>query len=710
MRALRNRLRLALPRRLSHRLLLAVGAPLALAMLAGCAIYGALHAATKAQTEMERIDRVVERVGSLRLLLVNAQTGVRGFLIAGEEPFLAPYEDTLREWPRAVEDLDGFFAGDDYQLARLHEIERLFGQWRREVAEPVIAARQATPPQHVDAAIEARARLIDLAAAFSRHRETGSPSATDVLEAFARFRAVAETAFATTSRADLVDGWREVLTRSDRFAQTARQGLRSAAAESAGGALSPVTALVSELSLERHRELILPVTSGAGKRLFEQMSSIDESMLLVERERLAAAAQRVELRRRMATWVAGGSLVIALPLGLFVALALARRLLIPIRSISRASEALERGDLSVRAVALADDEIGRLAKTFNGMADRLCRRNRESSRLHELSQMLQTAADATEAIDIFERLTPVLLPSGSGTLHTISASRVDLELRARFGPLPPAKDELATPNDCWALRKGQSHFVESADRKLVCAHLGGRNGLRDPYVCLPLVSQGEALGLLHISFSNETLAGESIEERREELEAIANALGLALGNLALREKLKAQSVRDALTGLYNRRFLEEAMPREIERCRRRDQPLVVAMADLDHFKRLNDTWGHEAGDLAIQRFAEALRRNFRQEDILCRYGGEEFCLVLPECSLDDARRRCEQLLGQMRDNPFQFGRDTVGPVTVSLGLVAFPADADSVEALLRSADSALYRAKQTGRDRIVKFQPKLVAA
>ena len=710
MNALRDRLRRTLPRRLSTRLLFAVGAPLALATLAGLTIYGALNSALAAQADIERIEQVVEAAGTLRLHVVNAQTGLRGFLIAGDESFLAPYEDAVREWPLAVSDLERHLTGNRLQTDRLHEINGRFLQWRRQIAEPILAGRRETPPEHVDAAIEARSRLIELSALFSLHRDGGSTSQGDVQTSFLRFRASVETALRTAHRDDLIDGWTEVLARTDRFAEASGHGFHSSDSGAALGALAPATALVSELTMERHRELILPVTTGVGKRLVEQMHSTDEAILQVERERLDTAVERVEARRRAATWIAAGSLVFAVGLGLFISLTLARRLLIPIHSITRASESLERGDLSARAVSLADDEIGRLARTFNGMADRLGRRDREFSRLHELSQPLQTSADADEAIEIFERLTPVLLPGGSGTLHTISASRIDLELRASFGPQPPAEDELAAPNDCWALRKGQSHLVESADRKLVCAHLGGRDGLRDPYACLPLISQGEMLGLLHVSFPIAALEGESIEKRREELEAIANALGLALGNLALREKLKAQSVRDALTGLYNRRFLEEAMPREIERCRRREQPLVVAMADLDHFKRLNDTWGHEAGDLAIQRFAEALRKNFRQEDILCRYGGEEFCLVLPECSLADARRRCEELLAQMRGNPFRFGREIVGPVTLSLGLVAFPEDADSGEGLIRAADSALYRAKQAGRDRIVKYQPGPVAA
>ncbi|MBZ0089403.1 MAG: diguanylate cyclase, partial [Thermoanaerobaculia bacterium] len=490
----------------------------------------------------------------------------------------------------------------------------------------------------------------------------------------------------------------------------AHRNLGSAAASAARQQLAPATNQASELSVQRHWQLILPVVNAPGNQFAQRMGALDQEMLSVARAHLTEAVDRVARFQKTAVGVAAASLALAISLGLTVALALARRLLIPIRSITRASEAIEGGDLSARAVAISEDEVGRLARRFNGMADRLERRNREVSTLHDLSQLLQTAGDAGEAFEIFERLTPVLLPGGSGTVHVISPSRVELELRARFGSRLENAAAMATPNDCWALRKGQTHLVESVDRKLVCAHLGGRDGLRDPYACLPLVSQNETLGLLHVAFAAEALDGRSIESRREELEAIANALGLALGNLALREKLKSQSVRDALTGLYNRRFLEEALPREIERCRRRSLPLIVGMADLDHFKRLNDSWGHEAGDLAIQRFAETLRRNFRQEDILCRYGGEEFCLVLPECSLEDARRRCDQLLAQMRDNPIQFGRESVGPVTVSLGLVAFPDDAGTVEQLIRAADAALYRAKQTGRDRIVKFHPKFVAA
>lgn len=413
--------------------------------------------------------------------------------------------------------------------------------------------------------------------------------------------------------------------------------------------------------------------------------------------------------RRAATAIAAVGFTAAFVLGIAIAFALTRRLLLPIRAFARAFEALGRGNLSERAIVHSDDELGRLARSFNAMADRLGRRDQAASRLHELSHLLQTATDAGEAIAIFERLTPVLLPGGSGALYIISPSRDDLELRARFGTIAHDLEPQTSPADCWALRQGHSYLVPSFDHKLVCEHLGGRHGLRDPYACLPLVTQGDTIGLLHVSFAAEALSETTLTQLGPELEAIATTISLALGNLALREKLKSQSVRDGLTGLYNRRFLEESLPREIERCRRREQPLTVVMADLDHFKRLNDTWGHEAGDLAIQSFAEAARRHFRSEDLLCRYGGEEFCFVLPECSPEDARVRAESLLLSQRESILRFGRDAIGPTTISIGLATFPVQTADGSALVRLADAALYRAKVEGRDRLVVHQGSAAA-
>ncbi len=414
-----------------------------------------------------------------------------------------------------------------------------------------------------------------------------------------------------------------------------------------------------------------------------------------------AVALAVESRPDLAPTILVGGLTVSALLGTALAFHFARRLLLPLKAIVKASDALKCGQLSARALVHCDDEIGRLARSFNAMADRLERRERAATRLHELSHLLQTATDAGEALAIFERLTPVLLPGVSGAIYAISPSRDDLELKIRFGPEVHDYRPQAAPADCWALRQGHSYLVADAELKLVCEHLGGRHGLRDAYACLPLVTQGETIGLLHLSFSAETLQETSLDQRGEELDTIATAVSLALGNLGLREQLKSQSVRDGLTGLYNRRFLEESLPREIERCRRRNLPLTVVMADLDHFKKLNDTWGHEAGDLAIQSFAEAARRHFRSEDLLCRYGGEEFCFVLPECSPEDAYARAEALLKSQRESSLRFGRDAIGPVTTSIGIATYPDQTVDASALVRLADAALYRAKLRGRDQMV---------
>lgn len=707
---LRRRLEQLLPKRLSHRLTVALGLPLLLSTLAGLVVHDVLRRALQAQEELSRLDHVVEAAELLRQQLADAQAGQRGFLISGQERFLEPYQQTLHDWPFTVGTLEKLLGEESVQKSRLRKIDDLFAHWRNEVAEPAIRGRRATPPEHLDAANESRLRLIEFGVAYSSPSPGGKEAEAEVLAGADRFRGAVERALASSSDPNLVAGWREVLERARHFERAAEGGLHSPAAQRAAEALAPATAWVSELSLERHRQAILPVVSGQGKRMMDEMQALDDEILSVERARLQRAVESVEARNQVGTWLALGSVVLSVSFAIALGFLFAGRLVRPLRSIMRAASALERGDLTARAETLADDEFGRLATSFNRMASRLEVRDRRAARLHELSQLMQTASDAAEAIDFFERLTPVLFPGGSGSLHTISPSRVDLETRAIFGPDTTRNREIVRPEDCWALRKGSSHVVDDVGQTIVCAHLGGRDGIADPHACLPLIAQGELLGVLHVAYPLAALDGAPISDHQEELEAIANALALALGNLALREKLKAQSVRDGLTGLFNRRFLEEALPREIERCRRRGAPLIVAMADLDHFKRLNDTWGHEAGDLAIQRFAQELRRSFRREDLLCRYGGEEFCLVLPECELEDARRRCTTLLAEMRETQIRFGNEAVGPVTVSLGLAAFPVQGDDAETLLRAADAALYNAKRAGRDRIVEYRPSIVAA
>jgi diguanylate cyclase (GGDEF)-like protein len=275
------------------------------------------------------------------------------------------------------------------------------------------------------------------------------------------------------------------------------------------------------------------------------------------------------------------------------------------------------------------------------------------------------------------------------------------------------------PDDCWALRRGQPHLMPSAEppgkaqaeppgRTQAeppvprCAHLAP--GASVEALCVPLTAQSQALGLLHLQADTQEPDG-SHARRPEDLQPlagpVAEQVALALSNLALRETLRNQAIRDPLTGLFNRRYLEETLERELARAARSQQPLGLIMLDLDHFKDFNDTFGHAAGDAVLRELGRYLKTHTRGGDIACRYGGEEFTLLLPECPPDVLRERAEQIRDGARQLQVQHRGQLLGMVTVSLGLSHFPAHGAASEALLHLADAALYQAKRQGRDRVV---------
>ncbi len=171
----------------------------------------------------------------------------------------------------------------------------------------------------------------------------------------------------------------------------------------------------------------------------------------------------------------------------------------------------------------------------------------------------------------------------------------------------------------------------------------------------------------------------------------------------LREKLHEQAMHDKLTGLYNRHYVEEWFSLELRRAQRHGRPIAAVMLDIDHFKRFNDGFGHEAGDLVLREVAGALGRSTRGSDVASRYGGEEFLVLLPECPFDAALRKAEQMRKEIAKLELQYDSRPLGPVTVSLGVAAFPDHAKESAELLRHADEALYLAKQAGRNRVVAY-------
>lgn len=259
--------------------------------------------------------------------------------------------------------------------------------------------------------------------------------------------------------------------------------------------------------------------------------------------------------------------------------------------------------------------------------------------------------------------------------------------------------EPVSPVDCYALRLGRPHLFVDAKRNMRCPHAGeGAN----QHICAPLMGHGEVLGVFYSSFEPpDTLIDKNrIEAKHRLVTDAAERIGLSLANLNLLNTIKNMSILDALTGLYNRRYMEESLEREIYRARRKDAPLGVVMLDIDHFKQFNDHYGHEAGDDILREIGALLQRNIRGSDIACRYGGEEFILILPEATLEMTRLRAEQLREAIKHIHVQHGSQSLGTVTLSFGVAAFPDRGSTVDDIVKMADTALYKAKAEGRNRV----------
>jgi diguanylate cyclase (GGDEF)-like protein len=356
----------------------------------------------------------------------------------------------------------------------------------------------------------------------------------------------------------------------------------------------------------------------------------------------------------------------------------------------------------------------------------LMRREHEITGLQRLSEALQLCLTSSEAYAAVARIIPALAEtSREGFLAVTNASSGCVERVAAWGALA-ADDSIGTmaSEDCCALRSGRPYVVRGEDGRLRCVHVS--SAVRD-YVCLPLLAHGETLGILHVTLAPGRVDGDSIGEpasryddevtalyesnewpgpghdgaRLALLRRAGGQIAVALANLALRERLEQQSVRDPLTGAFNRRYFEESLRREILRANRNGRGLALVMLDIDHFKQVNDTHGHDAGDEILRNVADVLHRSVREADVVCRYGGEEFAVLLPEISPETARVRAQGIVDACRARRVVLGAGRTGQVTISAGLAHLSAGDGGAE-LIRRADTALYAAKHAGRDRLVE--------
>jgi diguanylate cyclase (GGDEF)-like protein/PAS domain S-box-containing protein len=394
-----------------------------------------------------------------------------------------------------------------------------------------------------------------------------------------------------------------------------------------------------------------------------------------------------------------------------------------ITTLHRTEEALKAAQATLQAkLAAIRDANRRLTREMAARrkADSATRRNnlalaatvrqlesihRDGTDLSRMAELLQACTQRGEAYAIVRETGAQLFADSYGSLFIHRESRDVLEHVTSWGS-GPAPEKTLAPDECWALRLGNPHF---APRKgmVRCPHAHDDT---QSYVCMPIHGQGQVLGLFHIAIEVSPRTRRPTLDAEQRLRAMTDRVGPALANLRLRDTLREMALRDGLTGLYNRRYLEDVFSRELHRAERSGKPVSVVMIDIDHFKHFNDQHGHDAGDFVLSAVARAISASIRPSDIACRYGGEELAVVLPETTLECARVRAEHMRRAIRETNLTHAGQTLPGPTASFGVAVYPANGRKPADLLKAADQALYRAKQAGRDRVCVVEESAPAA
>lgn len=326
-------------------------------------------------------------------------------------------------------------------------------------------------------------------------------------------------------------------------------------------------------------------------------------------------------------------------------------------------------------------------------AERAHAERKQINHLFRMTELLQSANGYADANAVLGATIDSLLAGFGGALYVFNNSRDRLELSASWHwPDAETLRPMLAPAQCWALKRGKPHINADSRGALCCEHhLGSATVLE-----LPMTAHGEIQGMLKIATDLPDAAAE-LTRIQPLATAIADAMSLAVSNIALREKLRTQALRDPLTGLYNRRYMEDALGRYASLTERSGTHLSVIMIDLDHFKKLNDEFGHAAGDSVLRETAATILGALRTSDVACRYGGEELLVILPECRLDEAVAKAEIL----RERIEALSAMHEAKISASFGVAAMPESTRAVADLLGMADAALYQAKEGGRNRVV---------
>lgn len=458
------------------------------------------------------------------------------------------------------------------------------------------------------------------------------------------------------------------------------------------------------------------IASGRGRELTDAITVRAQAFLEEERVLQTTRAEAANTRLAKGKWLALiGASMVAMLVAISFAL-LVRGIRRPLGTIMQAMTELGQGEKARIDTAMGSTEFAQLAQGYNVMAEQLEQALAEqasserhlqiaNAELHTNSRILQERSEVIELLggmahrmqaartddelaQIIRVFVPRVLPRLPGALYAHNNSRNLLVSVADWGGLEVSSDGFA-PDQCWALRRGQSHCVTAPGGDIVCGHAGAQ----EIYHCEPLLAGGEVIGVLY-------LQGRIDAESRFPLTVLAENISSALVNHRLQRSLREQTIRDPLTGLFNRRYMEEALALEIARASRSGVPLSLVMCDIDHFKRFNDEFGHDAGDAVLQAVSAEMRSRFRDGDVVCRYGGEEFTIIAPGTSAEALMSRVETVRQAISELNVHRNGTTLGPTSMSFGIATWTnAMARDGSTLMQAADSALYQAKRDGRNR-----------
>ncbi|TNC09839.1 diguanylate cyclase [Methylobacterium terricola] len=572
---------------------------------------------------------------------------------------------------------------------------------RDEAARPVAADLRLIRALHELGDAMSRVRINAVKAAFSIERSQRDEvdwqsvrSQARVDAAFASIKAILAEGQASTSFMPILEArWQDYAKAQEALVPASLLAPRA-------------QAVPQDEILARLNELVNVVTSNPYGELVATLSAAMRAVEADATERLTATDAILGRVVPVQAATAVGVLALCLGLGLF----LVGRVTTPLAKVAASLERMAVGD-ATEPDGLTDDrrEFGRIAAHLERLRTnmRLGQKTEAERRtLSQTSDWLQSAKSEEELYSMVSTVLSRLIPECRGALYVYSGSRDTLDLAESWNDA--TGPETIHPDDCWGLRRGRLYVHGANPVEFRCGHVHEPDAQH--YCCLPILAHGETIGLLHLAHGSAGPCDATAfaESRRLGMLA-AEHIALAIANMKLREQLLDQSIRDVLTGLYNRRYLLERGRSEFLRAQRLGAPVSLLSIDVDHFKAFNDNFGHDAGDTVLRAVSEVLQRGATPTGVACRFGGEEFLILLPGTAAPEAMAQAEVIRREVETLTIRYAESDLPRISVSVGVAAYPVSGQTLQEVMRVADATLYEAKRGGRNRVVLSEDPLAA-